>query len=122
MKQVTKYRNTQGRPLHPSVDRESFTTFAAKFGITPDQIEPFTAYELEDGDRVTIEKCVGYVTDEDGISTGGRWVDITGIWRCLPGTDRVGALEDDEGRFIQSMGCEMDYNNFPYRNVRLASA
>lgn len=82
---------------------------------------------INKNDLITISYCAGSTQNEDGISSGGKWVDITGYW--LPWEDSeygspeydLGSLYDANGSVVYggTVDNNADYNGFPYRNVRI---
>ena len=120
---MKKMYSVPGTNLADSDDYESLRKFADRMGHSEIDIIEIDAPWLENGDKIIIEKCVGSYQDEDGISTGGKWIDIEGVWVVSTGeyaNDGNGSMFDHNGNHIQSVGADMRYNGFPYRNVRMA--
>lgn len=119
---ITRMYSIPGARIACSLDRASLRKFADEMGYADTPITEIDVPLLDDGDLVTISKCVGSVEDGDGIVSGGQWVDVTGIYRehTRRGQAICGQLVDSAGRHLQSIEADMRYNGFPYRNVRLA--
>lgn len=105
--------------LAASDNYQGLRDFANQMGYAEIAIEEITVPWLEDGDVVTVSKCVGSVQNDDGISIGGEWVDMTGTWVGIGGDN--GELRNDTGELILIMSADTRYNGFPYRNVRVVA-
>jgi len=120
---MKKMYSVPGTNLADSDNYESLRKFADRMGHAEIDIIEIDVPWLENGDKIIIEQCVGSYQDEDGISTGGTWIDIEGVWVVSSGEyahDGIGSMYDDHGNHVQSVDADMKYNGFPYRNVRMA--
>lgn len=115
MKTITQYRVVNSR-IGNMNDENELREFAVKMGIANPEIIAVDVDVLEDGDNVTVSKHVGGMQDEDGITTGGKWIEITGSYHALDGA--VGELQSN-GKFISMMRPEITENIYPVRNVRV---
>lgn len=103
--------------LAPSNDSKKLREFAESIGYSDFDISEKQMNFLEDGDKITISYCAGGSEDDDGIHTGGEWMDITGTWKEK--SPVMGLFKSDCGEYSLSVGSDMSYNGFPYKNVRI---
>ena len=115
MKTITKYQVVNSRIA--TMDNETeLREFAIKLGHTDPEIITVLVNVLEEGDKITVSKHVGGTEDEDGITTGGKWIDITGTFHPL--NDVVGEFRVNE-QFFGMMRAEMGMNIYPIKDVRM---
>ena len=115
MRTITQYQVVNSR-IGNMNDENKLRDFAAKMGIINPEIISVSVDVLEDGDNVTVSKHVGGVQDDDGITTGGKWIEITGTYHAM--SEAVGELQSN-GKFISMMRPEISENIYPVRNVRV---
>jgi len=113
-------KNPAGMKFADNANFDKLLNFVGQFGVTENFINEIEVPWLELGDRIIISKCVGFSEDDDGIISGGNWVDIEGVWAAPVGS-HAGRMIDNSGNFIQIVNADMCYDGFPYRDVRLAS-
>lgn len=115
MKTITQYQVANSR-IGMMSDENKLREFAMTMGIANPEIAAVNVDVLEDGDNVTVSKHVDGVQDEDGITTGGHWVEVTGTYHAL--SETVGELQSN-GKFISMIRSEIAGNTYPVRNVRV---
>jgi len=103
----TDYHNRWGLPAHHSK-------------ILSEKInEMVDIFEI--GDRVICEVHRGSYQDEDGISSGGKWVKKTGIVKSVHGEqDTAGFVRFDDGD-IQNISLIRGDRGYPGRNIQPAT-
>jgi hypothetical protein len=125
MKTITLFE-VLGTDLAKSNDAINLRNFANKMGHSDKPVTEVQVDWLDDGDKITISKCVGSSQDDDGISSGGKWVDITGTWHPLEAGsyagEKSGKFLNENGDFVCIVKNDTQYNGFPYRNIRVATA
>ncbi len=118
MKQMTMY-SVPGTNLADSLNKNSLREFADEMGYANKPIVEIQVPWLEDGDKIIIQYCTGATEDENGISSGGQWVDIEGRYE-EPEDRMMGRFVDKNGNTILTcMDADMRYDGYPYRNVRI---
>lgn len=78
------------------------------------------------GDRISVELHRGGSEDFDGLHSGGKWVEFSGIAEVLlvniARNEVMGAINDaNTGQTIQIMPLHAGKVGFPYRNAKLLS-
>jgi len=107
----------EGTNLEMMDNSDELRKFAEKIGYSDFEVSEKNVSFLEDGEKIIITYCVGGSEDENGIHTGGTWIDITGTWE--QGVFETGTFKSDCGKYELSVGSDMSYNGFPYKNVRI---
>ena len=87
-------------------------------------IEQVEVRIFEIGDQVAVELHRGSGENDDGIRSGGQWMQARGVVREVMGN---GAFQncmlcDANGRHIQVMSTIAGVNGYPYRNAQLVAA
>jgi len=102
----TDYHSGWGLPMH-----------AQK--IISEKTDMIDVFEI--GDRVIVELNRGSFQDEDGISSGGKWVKKTGIidWVNTAANGLSGSIKFDDGD-IQSVSLIRGDRGYPGRNIQPA--
>lgn len=82
------------------------------------------ADQLWFGDTIAVELHRGAIEDDDGISTGGAWVETMGYVEPQTielATGRINGIlrEHGTGRFLQAMEMRAGVRGYPFRNARL---
>jgi hypothetical protein len=127
MKTIKLY-SVPGTNLAESDDCQSLRKFADSMGYSDIDIIEIDIPWLETGDRIVISKCIGSSDNEDGISSGGQWVDVEGIWEAWEQgefgnkNNMHGRLLNENGMVVaENVDADMRYDGFPYRNVRMSA-
>jgi len=99
----TDFRAGWGLPIHANK-------------IVSEEVAEVEVFEI--GDRVSAELKRGTYQDEDGISSGGKWVKKTGIIESCHGiNDTSGFVKFDDGD-IQSISLIRGDDGYPGRNIQ----
>jgi hypothetical protein len=98
-------------------DAKMLREFALRMGIKNPDVQPIEVNVLEEGDKISLEKYVGGVQDEDGITTGGKWVEMFGTYH--PYNEVCGEVRTVMGIRICSLEAEPEINYYPAKNVKL---
>ena len=108
---IIKTYSVPNTNLAKSENYDELRAFADLRGHSEIKIVEIEISVIEDGDKITISKCYGSIEDENGVSTGGEYRDVSGIWKN-------GLLYDENGNVIQSVNSDIN-DHYPYKNVRL---
>ena len=115
MKTVEMYKVQNSRIAEMNNETE-LREFATKLGYSNPEIITVSIQMIEDGDNVVFDKHIGGIEDEDGITTGGQWIEMTGTYHAY--NNVTGEVSDEFGR-ICSMDAQINHNTYPARNVKV---
>jgi hypothetical protein len=117
--QITKRYKIKDSKIAPTESKEKAEEYAKYFGVkNPEIIEIETSY-LEDGDKIIISYHFGGSEDADGVTHGGEWMDVIGMYQAFPEDPASGRFITIDGKFLTCMGSNMEYNGYPYKNIRM---
>lgn len=108
----------RGERIGAMDSKEELVEFASKFGVSG-KVEMITHTILEDGDKVKIEKIVGAIHDENGISSGGSPKTFLGtVVNCM---GAVCQIVDDDGKLIQTTQRDINTNGYPILKIEVVA-